>query len=36
MFHEDRAEQWQDSCADPDNEMINRLWPDRRRLSTTV
>jgi hypothetical protein len=21
-----------DSCADPDNDMINRLWPDRRPL----
>jgi CelD/BcsL family acetyltransferase involved in cellulose biosynthesis len=21
-----------DSCAEPSNEMINRLWPDRRRL----
>ena len=35
-FHEDRDERWQDSCADPQNEMINRLWPDRRRISTTV
>ena len=35
VFHE-RSEQWQDSCADPDNDMINRLWPDRRRLSSTV
>jgi len=36
VFHEQRPEQWQDSCADPDNDMINRLWPDRRRLSSTV
>jgi hypothetical protein len=33
-FHEDRAEGWADSCAAPDNEMINRLWPDRRRIVT--
>lgn len=25
-----------DSCADPDNELINRIWPDRRRLQTLV
>jgi CelD/BcsL family acetyltransferase involved in cellulose biosynthesis len=25
-----------DSCADPDNQMINRLWPDRRPLSTVL
>ena len=27
---------WMDSCAAPDNEMINRLWPGRRRLVTLV
>lgn len=27
---------WMDSCADPNNEMINRLWPDRRALTTLV
>jgi len=36
VFHDQRHEQWQDSCADPENEMINRLWPDRRELSNTV
>ena len=36
VFHDDRTEQWQDSCAAPENEMINRLWPDRRRLSNTL
>jgi CelD/BcsL family acetyltransferase involved in cellulose biosynthesis len=25
-----------DSCADSDNEMINRLWPDRRSLRTLL
>ena len=25
-----------DSCAEPDNELINGLWPDRRTLSTLV
>lgn len=36
IFHEDRSEQWQDSCADPENTMINRLWPDRTRIRTAV
>jgi CelD/BcsL family acetyltransferase involved in cellulose biosynthesis len=25
-----------DSCAAPDNAMINRLWPDRRRIATIL
>ncbi len=33
-FH-DSSLRWMDSCADPDNEMINRLWPERRTLITT-
>lgn len=33
-FHSDRTERFADSCADPDNAMINRLWPDRRRIVT--
>ncbi len=36
LFHHARSERWQDSCADPENGMINRLWPDRRRIRTTV
>lgn len=24
---------WMDSCAEPGNRMINRLWPDRRRIT---
>ncbi len=27
---------WMDSCADPGNQMINRIWPDRRHLCTTL
>ena len=34
-FHRGTAA-WSDSCADPDNEMINRLWPDRRELATLL
>jgi CelD/BcsL family acetyltransferase involved in cellulose biosynthesis len=36
IFHERGAVEWEDSCADPANAMINRLWPDRRRISATV
>jgi CelD/BcsL family acetyltransferase involved in cellulose biosynthesis len=31
-FHERMPHARFDSCAAPDNEMINRLWPDRRPL----
>jgi len=34
-FHRGDAE-WMDSCADPNNEMINRLWPDRLELTTLL
>ena len=36
VFHDQRRELWMDSCAVPDNEMINRLWPDRRRITSVV
>jgi CelD/BcsL family acetyltransferase involved in cellulose biosynthesis len=36
LFHDHRDEQLMDSCADPDNKMINRLWPDRRTMSHLV
>lgn len=35
-FHADRTARWMDSCADGDNVMINRLWPDRRRIANMV
>jgi CelD/BcsL family acetyltransferase involved in cellulose biosynthesis len=28
--------EWIDSCANPDNKMINRLWQERRELCTIV
>ena len=34
-FHASGAA-WMDSCADADNLMINRLWPERRRLCSLV
>ena len=27
---------WQDSCTDPHNSMINRLWPGRRSLANIL
>ncbi len=36
VFHDHRGERWQDSCADPENTMINSLWPDRRPIRTSV
>jgi CelD/BcsL family acetyltransferase involved in cellulose biosynthesis len=36
FFHEQMTETTMDSCADPGNEMINRLWPDRRPLATDM
>ena len=35
-FHERTDLAWMDSCADPDNQMINRLWPDRRPIVTLL
>ena len=32
-FHEAGDLAWMDSCAQPGNDYINRLWPDRRRLT---
>ncbi len=36
VFHEERQEQVMDSCAEPDNEVLNRLWPDRIPIATLV
>jgi CelD/BcsL family acetyltransferase involved in cellulose biosynthesis len=36
LFHEQTDAALLDSCADPNNAMINRLWPDRRTLTTTL
>jgi CelD/BcsL family acetyltransferase involved in cellulose biosynthesis len=33
-FHEGTGATLMDSCADPGNPMLNRLWPDRRELVT--
>ncbi|MEA2481178.1 MAG: hypothetical protein QOJ07_3100 [Thermoleophilaceae bacterium] len=32
VFHDSRSLTLADSCAAPDNELMNRLWPDRRPL----
>lgn len=36
VFNELSAIEFVDSCAEPDNELINRLWPDRRRIQTLL
>jgi CelD/BcsL family acetyltransferase involved in cellulose biosynthesis len=36
FFHRDPQLKWLDSCAEPNNEMINRLWPDRRAVQVTA
>jgi CelD/BcsL family acetyltransferase involved in cellulose biosynthesis len=36
LFHARKDLMWMDSCAAPDNELINGLWPDRRPLETLV
>lgn len=36
IFHESQDANFMDSCADPNNKMINRLWPDRRELTSHV
>jgi CelD/BcsL family acetyltransferase involved in cellulose biosynthesis len=33
-FHDESSASFMDSCADPNNAMINRLWPDRRPITT--
>jgi len=35
-FHERVEARTFDSCTAPDNELLNRLWPDRRRLQTVL
>jgi CelD/BcsL family acetyltransferase involved in cellulose biosynthesis len=35
-FHHRIEVNWIDSCTTPDNELINRLWPDRRRIASVV
>jgi CelD/BcsL family acetyltransferase involved in cellulose biosynthesis len=35
-FHDRPELASMDSCADPDNQMINRLWPDRRPIATLL
>jgi CelD/BcsL family acetyltransferase involved in cellulose biosynthesis len=32
----DRSERWLDSCASADNELVNSMMPDRRRITTLV
>lgn len=36
IFAESRTEEVFDSCADPGNELLNRLWPDRLAATTLL
>jgi hypothetical protein len=36
LFHERAQSEWVDSCSDPNNETMNRLLPQRRKLLTLV
>jgi CelD/BcsL family acetyltransferase involved in cellulose biosynthesis len=36
FFHETEGLDVADSCASGDSEMINRIWPDRRRMQTLI
>jgi CelD/BcsL family acetyltransferase involved in cellulose biosynthesis len=36
LFEQDRRAAWMDSCAAPDNELINRLWPERTTIRTLI
>jgi hypothetical protein len=33
-FHRESDATWMDSCVEPHNEIVPRLWPDRRRVIT--
>lgn len=35
-FQEERTERLLDTCADPANDFLNRLWPDRQRTTIMV
>lgn len=36
VFHDHVAASVVDSCSAPDNELLNRLWPDRRALQSVL
>lgn len=36
LLERDERTAWMDSCSAPDNELINRLWPDRTEISTLI
>jgi CelD/BcsL family acetyltransferase involved in cellulose biosynthesis len=36
VFHESGAADAADSCAAPDSDVVNRIWPDRRPLQTLI
>lgn len=36
IFHASLPADFADSCAPPDSELVNRMWPDRRRMQTLI
>ena len=36
LFHDRPNSHWVDACSDPNNETMNRLLPERRKLVTLV
>ena len=36
LFEQDQRSEWMDSCAQPDSELINRLWPQQTSLRTLI
>ena len=36
VFHDSESAMRADSCADPNNDLINALWPDRMRVQTVL
>ena len=36
IFHASVPADFVDSCAPPDSELVNRMWPDRRRMQTLI
>ena len=33
-FHHEGSAAWMDSCVQPDNQLVHRMWPDRRAIVT--
>lgn len=36
LFRDGMSQSWMDSCADPDSQLFEHLWPERRRIGSYV